>query len=108
MERETNGEVRYILFVDECDQISNNTMIHDPNRLRFLKELLEGNVESATYREGRLSNPLDFSWTWGEFKKYFDDAKNNPTKYKLPTWFKIPEMPKRWRDTHTLDEEDNK
>ncbi|CAG8648566.1 5153_t:CDS:2 [Ambispora gerdemannii] len=61
MERETNGEVRYILFVDECDQISNNSLIHDPNKLRFLKELLEGNVENATYREGRLSNPLDFS-----------------------------------------------
>src|SRR5437763_10888602 len=45
-ERETNGEIRYILFVDECDQISNNSLIHDPNKLRFLKELLEGSESS--------------------------------------------------------------
>ena len=129
MEREANGEVRYILFVDECDQISNNSLIHDPNRLRFLKELLEGSessrkeetqnlwifatnhledVENATYREGRLSNPLDFSWTWGEFLKYFDDAKSNPAKYKLPDGFSIPDIPQRWREESTLNEEDNK
>jgi hypothetical protein len=53
MERETNGEVRYILFVDECDQISNNSLIHDPNRLRFLKELLEG---SETSRKEETQN----------------------------------------------------
>ncbi|CAH1765999.1 15199_t:CDS:10, partial [Entrophospora sp. SA101] len=32
-------------------------------------------VDSAVYREGRLSNPLDFSWTWGEFKKYAQEAE---------------------------------
>ena len=129
LERESNGEIRYILFVDECDQISNNSLIHDSNRLRFLKELLEGSessrkeetqnlwifatnhlkdVESATYREGRLSNPLDFSWTWGEFLKYFDDASSNPEKYKLPPGFNISPLPKRWREEATLNEEDNK
>ncbi|CAI2178294.1 15690_t:CDS:2 [Funneliformis geosporum] len=104
MERETNGEVRYILFVDECDQISNNSLIHDPNKLRFLKELLE-DVENATYREGRLSNPLDFSWTWGEFKKYFDDAKNNPTKYKLPSGFNVPPLPSQSGQLSSYDGE---
>ncbi|CAJ0882531.1 10666_t:CDS:2 [Entrophospora sp. SA101] len=71
-ERETNGEIRYILFVDECDQISNNSLIHDPNKLRFLKELLEG-----------------------KFKKYFDDAGKNPQKYKLPSGFNIPSLPQQ-------------
>lgn len=129
MERESNGEVRYMLFVDECDQISNNSLIHDPNKLRFLKECLEGSessrtsesrnlwimatnhledVDSAAYREGRLSNPLDFSWTWEEFKKYFEDAKRNPTKYKLPNDFNIPDLPARWQETDGLNEEDNK
>jgi len=83
-EREAdNGEVRYILFVDEANQISNNAAFFQSNQLRFLKECMEGvdktessnnlwvfatnhkdQVEKATYRKGRLSNPLDFSWTW--------------------------------------------
>ena len=44
-----NEEIRYILFVDECDQISNNSLIHDPNKLRFLKECLEGSESSREY-----------------------------------------------------------
>ena len=114
-EREENGEVRYILFVDEADQISNNALTHDPTKLRFLKECLEGvdqsarsnnlwvfatnhleDVEPAVYREGRLSNPLDFSWTWGEFKKYAEQAG---IYYQLP---------KRWQETNSLNPEDNK
>ncbi|KLL04791.1 MAG: hypothetical protein MRERV_4c057 [Mycoplasmataceae bacterium RV_VA103A] len=127
-----NQEISYILFVDECDQISNNSLIHDPNKLRFLKECLEGSdssreyetnnlwifatnhlqdIEKAAYREGRLSNPLDFSWTWTEFKKYFDDARINPWKYierkDFPT-VNISDMPSRWRETNTLNEDDNK
>lgn len=114
-EREKNGEVRYILFVDEADQISNNALTHDPTKLRFLKECLEGvdqssrsnnlwvfatnhleDVEPAVYREGRLSNPLDFSWTWGEFKKYAEE-------------FSIyHELPERWQKTSFLNSEDNK
>ena len=46
-EREENGEVRYILFVDEADQISNNALTHDPTKLRFLKDCLEGVDASA-------------------------------------------------------------
>jgi hypothetical protein len=46
-EREENGEVRYILFVDEADQISNNALTHDPTKLRFLKDCLEGVNKSA-------------------------------------------------------------
>ncbi|CAG8437947.1 8412_t:CDS:10 [Ambispora leptoticha] len=78
-EREDNGEVRYILFVDEANQISNNSLIFQPNQLKFLKDCLErvnqnersnnlwvfatnhlDQIEEAVYREGRLSNPLDF------------------------------------------------
>ncbi|CAI2185952.1 15961_t:CDS:2 [Funneliformis geosporum] len=88
-----NQEIRYILFVDECDQISNNSLIHDPNKLRFLKECLEGSDTSRKYEK--------------EFKKYFDDASASPEKYKLPSGFNIPPMPQRWRDNATLNEEDN-
>jgi len=114
-EREENGEVRYILFVDEADQISNNALTHDPTKLRFLKECLEGvdqsarsnnlwvfatnhleDVESAVYREGRLSNPLDFSWTWGEFKKYAEQHGI------------YEQLPKRWQETNFLNPEENK
>ncbi|CAG8608407.1 5801_t:CDS:2 [Ambispora gerdemannii] len=41
-EREENGEVRYILFVDEANQISNNSGFFQPNQLRFLKDCMEG------------------------------------------------------------------
>ncbi|CAI2182455.1 11661_t:CDS:10 [Funneliformis geosporum] len=41
-EREDNGEVRYILFVDEANQISNNSGFFQPNQLRFLKDCMEG------------------------------------------------------------------
>lgn len=114
-EREANGEVRYILFVDEADQISNNALTHDPTKLRFLKECLEGvnkkdrsnnlwvfatnhleDVEPAVYREGRLSNPLDFSWTWGEFKKYAD-------RFGISN-----QLPQHWLENDTLNAEDNK
>jgi hypothetical protein len=53
-ENEDNQEIRYILFVDECDQISNNSLIHDPNKLRFLKECLEGSETSRKYESNNL------------------------------------------------------
>ncbi|CAI2197862.1 8332_t:CDS:2, partial [Funneliformis geosporum] len=55
--RETNGEVRYILFVDEADLVSRTAMIFDATYLVFLKEYM---IARAVYRPGRLSNPLDF------------------------------------------------
>jgi len=57
LEREGNDknkEIRYMLFVDECDQISNNSLIHDPNKLRFLKECLEGSESSREYETSNL------------------------------------------------------
>ncbi|CAG8773348.1 27403_t:CDS:10, partial [Gigaspora margarita] len=72
LERKANGEVRYILFVDECNQISNNSMTFDPNLLQFVKECIEGNksimatnhlnqIEEAVYQAGRLASPLNFN-----------------------------------------------
>jgi len=46
LEREPNGEIRYILFVDECNQISNNAAFFESNRLQFIKECIEGNKSS--------------------------------------------------------------
>lgn len=87
--RASDGEVRYILFVDEANQISENSLKHSPSYLRFLKECMEGvnkekqsqnlwifatnyldEVDKAVYRPGRLSNPLDFSWTLGDFYEH--------------------------------------
>lgn len=114
LEREANGEVRYILFVDEADQISNNALTHDPTKLRFLKDCLEGvdatarssnlwvfatnylnDVDKAVYREGRLSNPLSFDWNWNEFKKYAE-------KYGI-----LSKFPEKWQKTNFLKPEDN-
>ena len=115
-EREENGEVRYILFVDEANQISNNSGFFQPNQLRFLKDCMEGidqkevsnnlwvfatnhldQVEKATYRKGRLSNPLDFSWTWAEFVKHAERAGV------------YEQFPERWKETKGLwNPEDDK
>src|SRR6266487_576352 len=39
-ERESNGEVRYILFVDEANQITTSTLISKSTELTFLKECM--------------------------------------------------------------------
>lgn len=112
-ERGENGEVRYMLFVDEANQISNNSLIFQPNGLKFLKDCLEsadknkdsGNlwvfatnhrdqVEKATFRKGRLSNPLDFTWNWKVFKDFCDSNGVN--------------LPERWKEQGQLTPEDEK
>jgi len=79
-QRETNGEVRYILFVDEADLVSKDARFGEYTKLVFLKECMEqiskdkqaenlwifatnhlDMIARAVYRPGRLSNPLDFS-----------------------------------------------
>jgi len=79
--RESNGEVRFILFVDEADNVCSNTALStDFTKLIFLKTCMEGInkseqsqnlwifatnylylIDKFVYRPGRLSNPLDFS-----------------------------------------------
>lgn len=112
-EREENGEVRYILFVDEANQISNNSLIFQSNGLKILKDCLESTgkdeetknlwvfatnhrdqVEKATFRPGRLSNPLDFTWNWQVFK---DFCENNDV-----------DLPERWKEKNHLTPEDEK
>jgi hypothetical protein len=113
--REENGEVRSILFVDECDNICSNTAFPtEYTKLIFLKTCMEGIDKSAqsqnlwifatnylylidkfVYREGRLSNPLDFSWTLGDFKHYCTE------KGIIDQW------PNHWVDLDTLPDEDN-
>src|SRR4051794_1498665 len=41
-EREENGEVRYILFIDEANQINTSTVLQEPTQLTFLKECMGG------------------------------------------------------------------
>ncbi|CAG8615713.1 5009_t:CDS:2, partial [Diversispora eburnea] len=69
--REENGEVRYILFIDEANQITTSTLISKSTELTFLKEY---QINEAVYQPGRLSNPLDFSWTLGDFIRYAEEA----------------------------------
>src|SRR5207244_6936452 len=38
--REENGEVRYILFIDEANQITTSTLISKSTQLTFLKECM--------------------------------------------------------------------
>lgn len=116
-EREPNGEIRYVLFVDECNQISNNAAFFESNKLQFVKECIEGNkssrkgetdnlwimatnhleqIEEAVYQKGRLSNKLSFSWTWSEFKKICEKAGI------------LSQIPQRWKDVGSLIEEEDK
>ncbi|RHZ35897.1 AAA family ATPase [endosymbiont GvMRE of Glomus versiforme] len=113
-EREEGGEARYILFVDEANQVSNNAFTHDPSRLQFLKECMEGvnkekqsknlwifatnyleEIDKAVYRPGRLSNPLDFSWTLGDF---YEHARRKGI---------YGQFPRHWTETAVLKKEDN-
>lgn len=115
-QRQVNGEIRYILFVDECDNVCSNTALPtEYTKLIFLKTCMEGInkseqsqnlwifatnyidlIDKPVYRPGRLSNPLDFSWTLGDFKHYSDEAGI------------IDQFPSHWVRTNTLNEEDNK
>ena len=113
-QREDNGEIKHILFVDECDKISTTTLIEEYTRLSFLKDLIgiaqreeESNnlwifatnyldrIEKEVYREGRLSNSLDFSWTLGDFMRYADEAEISD------------QFPNHWMEVATLKSEDN-
>ncbi|CAG8776966.1 6487_t:CDS:10 [Gigaspora margarita] len=91
--REKNGEVRFILFVDEADLVSRESRYFDPIKLAFLKECME---QRAVYRPGRLSNPLDFSWTLGDFVRY--SRKAGITN----------QFPSHWIENPVLNKEDNK
>jgi len=114
--REENGEIRYILFVDEANNVCTNTALStDFTKLMFLKTCMEGidkNAQSQNlwifatnylnlidpfvYRPGRLSNPLDFSWTLGDFKYYCSKAGITN------------QFPQHWQETDTLNDEENK
>jgi SpoVK/Ycf46/Vps4 family AAA+-type ATPase len=78
--RNSNGEIPYILFVDEADLISKHSSIDQYTKLTFLKECMEGidkseqsqnlwifatnhisKIDEAVYQAGRLSNALNFS-----------------------------------------------
>ncbi|CAG8575024.1 10837_t:CDS:2 [Ambispora leptoticha] len=82
-----NSEVRYILFVDEADNISTHNAIIEYTKLIFLKSCMEGISKDAqnppVYRPGRLSNPLDFSWTLGDFKKEAERKPKKPTTEEI-------------------------
>ena len=114
--RNEGGEVRYILFIDEADQISENSFSRDSNGLIFLKEIMGSDnykvneswnlwiaatnhlekIDRAVYRSGRLSNPLCFSWTLGDFMKYAD--KEGISR----------QFPSYWLKETVLSSEDNK
>ncbi|CAI2182008.1 6374_t:CDS:2, partial [Funneliformis geosporum] len=71
---------KFVYTINEADQISNNALTHDPTKLRFLKECLEGVDQSARR----------------EFKKYAE-------QFGI-----INQFPQRWIDTTVLNIEDNK
>lgn len=115
---EGDGEVRYILFIDEADQICTNNF--DPPRyassqLTFLKECMGSdnkteesknlwiaatnhldNINEAVYQSGRLSNALSFSWTLGTFLYYAEQEGITS------------DFPQHWLESKTLNAEDIK
>lgn len=52
-------------------------------------------IDKPVYRPGRLSNPLDFSWTLGDFKHYCTDEGI------------FSHWPQHWAKLDTLPNEDN-
>ena len=57
--------------------------------------IIVDSINIAVYQAGRLSNPLCFSWTLGEFITYSDDAGISS------------QFPQHWTDTPVLKDEDN-
>ncbi|RHZ36061.1 AAA family ATPase [endosymbiont GvMRE of Glomus versiforme] len=116
--REEDGEVRYILLIDEADQICTTNLLPPSQvsiQLTFLKECMGSDnkseesknlwiaatnhldsINEAVYQAGRLSNPLCFSWTLGEFINYSDQAGISN------------KFPQHWMEAKTLNDEDNK
>jgi len=76
-----SGEPRYILFIDEANQVSENTFARKSSGLTFLKECMGSDnykkneshnlwiiatnhlseIDEAIYQPGRLANQLNFS-----------------------------------------------
>ncbi|RHZ35671.1 AAA family ATPase [endosymbiont GvMRE of Glomus versiforme] len=110
-----SGEPQYIFFIDEANQVSENTLITKSSGLKFLKECTGSDnykkneshnlwiiatnhlseIDEAVYQPGRLANQLNFSWTLGKFKEYASDAGI------------INEFPEHWLNSE-LNEEDEK
>lgn len=110
-----SGEPQYILFIDEANQISENTFVRKSSGLTFLKECMGSDnykkneshnlwiiatnhlseIDEAVYQPGRLANRLNFSWTIGKFKEYSSEAGITS------------QFPQHW-DINSLSEEDNK
>lgn len=111
-----SGEPQYIFFIDEANQVSENTFVRKSSGLTFLKECMGSDnykkneshnlwiiatnhlseIDEAVYQPGRLANQLNFSWTLGKFKEYADDVGITS------------DFPQHWMDTNSLSEEDNK
>jgi len=112
---EESGEPPYIFFIDEANQVSENTFARKSSGLIFLKECMGSDdykrneshnlwivatnhlseIDEAVYQPGRLANQLNFSWTIGKFKEYATDAGI------------INDFPSHWENA-SLSEEDNK
>jgi len=111
-----NGEPQYIFFIDEANQVSENTFAKKSSGLTFLKECTGSDdyknneshnlwiiatnylseIDEAVYQPGRLANQLNFSWTLGKFKEYAEDAGI------------YYDFPQHWQNTNSLSKEDNK
>lgn len=111
-----SGEPQYIFFIDEANQVSENTFAKRSSGLTFLKECTGSDdyknneshnlwiiatnylseIDEAVYQSGRLANQLNFSWTIGKFKEYSEDASI------------YYDFPQHWQDTNSLSPEDNK
>lgn len=111
-----SAEPQYIFFIDEANQVSENTFVKKSSGLTFLKECTGSDdyknneshnlwiiatnylseIDEAVYQPGRLANQLNFSWTLGKFKEYAEDAGI------------YYDFPQHWQNTNSLSKEDNK
>ncbi|CAI2195602.1 9991_t:CDS:2 [Funneliformis geosporum] len=60
-ERAEDGEIRYILFLDEADQACTTNSLPPSQASTELTFLKEYSINMAIYQAGRLSNPLSFN-----------------------------------------------
>ncbi|CAJ0762006.1 17002_t:CDS:2 [Entrophospora sp. SA101] len=125
-EREENGEVKYILFIDEANQINTSTLLQEPTKLTFLKECMgavssllteqktkrlmmkiikkedQGNRQQQNSNQQPNQPPKKVKIKWGEFFEFFWRLYDSKQLESFEGKFINPRQPKIEQTTEVI------